>query len=115
MARVSIAFRNPITTPRNPSDAPSGFALASMVILQGYDAVNSARLMREPTAKEDNAQYAWASKHGALGYALSFAAFDVAELAVGRMFHVKPREVETFQAEQSAEGIIHTNTHNQYK
>jgi hypothetical protein len=86
-----------------------------MVILQGYDAVNSSRIMREPYSHEVNPQYAWASKHGALGYALSFAAFDVAELAVGRMFHVKPREVETFQTEQSAEGIIYTNTHNLYK
>ena len=103
---IHIAFRNPTQVLSNPAVERS--ALAAMVAAQLYDSVNSGR--RDGHGwHENNWQLRPFSHSGPLGFAVGFALWDLAELAVARRLHVHKALVEASQAVESADGILRTN------
>jgi hypothetical protein len=105
---IEIAFRNPIIEPdtRTVSRTP---ALLAMVILQAWDAINTNR-KRTIGWNEDNPQYQPFARHGSVGMVLGFAAWDFVDHAIGRVLNVDPERVDLYQAEQSANGILFSNS-----
>lgn len=100
-----VGFRNPI--PAAP--AVRGSAIA-MIAAQLYDAINSGAHSHEARWSENDSQYRPFSHARAPGFIVGFAAWDMIELAAARRVHLRPADVEMYQAGQSLQGILNTNS-----
>lgn len=105
---VTVGFRNPI------ADRPATVVRVSMIALQIGDAINSAAHARNSAWHEDNPQYKLFSHDGVVGYAVGFAAWDLAFHGIANAMHLGRRgsiAVDAIQAEGSLNGIIYTQLH----